>query len=147
MFTQKTFTPKASEIKKHWYVVDAENQTVGRLASEIAKILKGKNKPEFATHIDTGDFVVVVNCEKVKFTGNKWDDKIYNWHTNHIGGIKARTAKEQLEKHPELIVYEAVKGMLSKNTLGRKQLTKLKVFKGATHAHEAQSPVPLTFNK
>ena len=147
MFTQKTFSPKASEITKHWYVVDAENQTVGRLASEIAKILKGKNKPEFATHIDTGDFVVVVNCEKVKFTGNKWDDKIYNWHTNHIGGIKARTAKEQLEKHPELIVYEAVKGMLSKNTLGRKQLTKLKVFKGATHAHEAQSPIPLTLNK
>ena len=143
MYTQKTFTLKGNEADKKWYVVDATDMVVGRLATQVATILKGKNKPQYCTNIDAGDFVVVVNADKVKFTGKKWDEKVYYWHTNHIGGIKARTAKEQLEKHPELIVYEAVKGMLSKNTIGRAQLTKLKVFAGATHTHEAQQPTAL----
>ncbi len=147
MITQKSYTiTKAEMANKKWYVVDATDMVVGRLASEIAKVLKGKNKPTFTTHNDAGDFVIVVNAEKVKFTGAKWDDKVYNWHTNHIGGIKARTAKVQLEKHPEAIVEEAVRGMLGKNTLGRAQFTKLKVFVGPTHTHEAQKPEVLKFN-
>ena len=147
MITQKSYTiTKAEMANKKWYVVDATDMIVGRLASEIAKVLRGKNKPTFTTHNDAGDFVIVVNAEKVKFTGNKWNDKDYNWHTNHIGGIKARTAKEQLAKHPEAIVEEAVRGMLGKNTLGRAQFTKLKVFVGPTHTHEAQKPEVLKFN-
>ncbi len=147
MITQKSYTiTKADMAHKKWFVVDAKDMVVGRLASEIAKILKGKHKPQYTTHNDAGDFVIVVNAEKVKFTGKKWDEKEYFWHTNHIGGIKKRTAKEQLVKHPELIVEEAVKGMLGKNTLGRQQFTKLKVFVGPTHTHEAQKPEPLTFN-
>lgn len=136
---------KAEMANKKWYVVDATDMVVGRMASEIAKILRGKNKPTFSTNNDAGDFVIVVNAEKVKFTGKKWDEKIYNWHTNHIGGIKQRTAKEQLIKNPTAIVEEAVRGMLGKNTLGRSQFTKLKVFVGGTHTHEAQKPEPLTF--
>jgi len=147
MITQKSYTiTKAEMANKKWYVVDATDMVVGRLASEIAKVLKGKHKPTFTTHNDAGDFVIVINAEKVKFTGAKWDDKVYNWHTNHIGGIKARTAKVQLEKHPEAIVEEAVRGMLGKNTLGRSQFTKLKVFVGPTHTHEAQKPEVLKFN-
>jgi large subunit ribosomal protein L13 len=145
MYVQKTFTLKDKTADKKWYVVDATDMIVGRLASEVAKVLKGKNKPQYCTNLDAGDFVIVINAEKVKFTGNKWDVKEYNWHTNHIGGIKTRTAKEQLAKHPELIVYEAVKGMMPKNTLGREQLTKLKVFTGSTHTHEAQQPTALKF--
>ncbi len=145
MFIQKSFTLKDNAIDKKWYVVDATDMVVGRLATQVATILKGKNKPQYCTNADAGDFVIVVNAEKVRFTGNKWSQKVYNWHTNHIGGIKSRTATEQLEKHPELIVYEAVKGMLSKNTLGRDQLTKLKVFVGPTHSHEAQKPTELKF--
>lgn len=147
MITQKSFALKEADMQnKKWWVVDATDLVVGRLASEVAKVLRGKNKPTFCTNNDAGDFVVVVNAEKVKFTGKKWDEKVYNWHTNHIGGIKKRTAKEQLAKHPELIVYEAVKGMLPKNTLGRQQLTKLKVFIGPTHSHEAQKPEALKLN-
>ncbi len=119
---------------------------VGRLASEVAKVLKGKHKPTFTTHNDAGDYVIVINAEKVRFTGKKWDDKNYFWHTNHIGGIKSRTAKEQLEKQPTAIVEEAVRGMLGKNTLGRKQFTKLKVYVGPNHDHEAQKPEPLKLN-
>lgn len=146
MITQSSYTiTKAEMADKKWFVVDATDMVVGRMASEIAKILRGKHKPQFTTHNDAGDFVIVVNAEKVKFTGKKWDEKEYFWHTNHIGGIKKRTAKEQLAKHPELIVFEAVKGMLGKNTLGRKQLTKLKVFTGPKHDHDAQKPEPLTF--
>lgn len=145
MITQKSFALKEADmLNKKWWVVDATDLVVGRLASEVAKVLRGKNKPTFCTNNDAGDFVIVINAEKVKFTGKKWDEKEYNWHTNHIGGIKRRTAKEQLAKHPELIVYEAVKGMLPKNTLGRKQLTKLKVVVGATHTHDAQKPEALT---
>jgi large subunit ribosomal protein L13 len=146
MITQSSYTiTKAEMADKKWFVVDATDMVVGRMASEIAKILRGKHKPQFTTHNDAGDFVIVINAEKVKFTGKKWDEKEYFWHTNHIGGIKKRTAKEQLTKHPELIVFEAVKGMLGKNTLGRKQLTKLKVVIGPNHGHEAQKPQPLTF--
>lgn len=146
MIKQKTYTiTKAEMANKKWYVVDATDMVVGRLASEVAKVLKGKHKPQYTTHNDAGDYVIVINAEKVRFTGNKWNDKNYFWHTNHIGGIKKRTATEQLAKHPELIVEEAVKGMLGKNTLGRKQFTKLKVVVGPTHGHEAQQPEPLTF--
>ncbi len=146
MFIQKTLTVNEANVDKKWYVVDATDMIVGRLATEVAKILKGKNKTTYSPNADVGDFVIVVNAEKVRFTGDKWNKKIYNWHTNHIGGIKARTATEQLEKHPELFVYEAVKGMLSKNTLGRKQLTKLKVVVGTDHKHEAQKPEVLKLN-
>ena len=146
MITQKSYTiTKAEMANKKWYVVDATDMVVGRLASEVAKVLKGKHKPQYTTHNDAGDYVIVINAEKVKFTGKKWDEKEYFWHTNHIGGIKRRTAKEQLTKHPELIVEEAVKGMLGKNTLGRKQLTKLKVVIGPSHGHDAQKPETLTF--
>lgn len=142
MFRENSYVPKGVQEKK-WFHVDATDKVVGRLASEVAKILKGKNKPTYTPNADVGDFVVITNCEKVKFTGNKWKEKEYFWHTNHIGGIKSRTAQEQLEKHPELIVFEAVKGMLPKNTLGRKQLTKLKVFVGGKHEHEAQNPITI----
>ena len=145
MIKQKSYALKAADMMdKKWYVVDASNMVVGRLASEVAKVLRGKTKPTFCTNNDAGDYVIVVNAEKVRFTGNKLKQKEYFWHTNHIGGIKKRTAEEQFKIHPELIVYEAVKGMLPKNTLGRKQLTKLKVFVGPSHDHEAQTPLELT---
>lgn len=141
MYTQKSYTLKKEDLNdKKWYVIDATDLVVGRLATKAADLLRGKHKPTFTPNQDSGDFVIITNCEKVKFTGNKWDNKKYFWHTNFIGGIKQRTAKEQLEKHPELIIMEAVKGMLPKNTLGRKQLTKLKVFVGSEHTHEAQKP-------
>lgn len=140
MYTQKTFSLKKEDAEKKWYVVDATDKVVGRLASEIAMVLRGKNKPSFTPNQDNGDFVVVTNADKVKFTGNKWNDKIYYWHTNHIGGLKKRTAKQQLERRPDLIITNAVKGMLPKTSLGRKQLTKLKVVVGAEHQYEAQKP-------
>lgn len=147
MITQKSYTiTKADMANKKWFVVDAQDMVVGRLASEIAKILKGKHKPTFTTHNDAGDFVIVINAEKVKFTGNKWNDKDYNWHTNHIGGIKRRAAKDMLIKNPTAIVEEAVRGMLGKNTMGRSQFTKMKVFVGPNHTHEAQKPEVLKFN-
>ncbi len=141
MYTQKSFTLKKDDIDKKWWVIDATDVVVGRLASEVANILRGKDKPIFTPNQECGDYVVITNCEKVKFTGAKWTDKVYRWHTNHIGGLKSRTAKEQLERKPEQILMNAVKGMLPKNSLGRKQLTKLKVFAGEAHAHEAQAPV------
>lgn len=140
MYTQKTFSLKKEDAEKKWYVVDATDKVVGRLASEIAMILRGKNKPSFTLNQDSGDFVIVTNAEKVKFTGKKWDDKKYYWHTNHIGGLKERTARVQLEKRPDLIITNAVKGMLPKTSLGRKQLTKLKVVVGSEHKFEAQKP-------
>jgi large subunit ribosomal protein L13 len=144
MYTQKSFSLKKDDADKKWYVIDATDLVVGRLATRAADILRGKNKPTFTPNQDSGDFLVITNAEKVRFTGNKLDKKVYYWHTNHIGGIKQRTAKEQLERHPELVIMNAVKGMLPKNTLGRKQLTKLKVFVGSEHAHEAQKPEALT---
>lgn len=147
MITQSSYTiTKAEMANKKWFVVDATDMVVGRLASEVAKVLRGKHKPTFTTHNDAGDYVIVINAEKVKFTGKKWDEKKYFWHTNHIGGIKSRTAKVQLERNPTAIVEEAVRGMLGKNTLGRKQFTKLKVVVGPSHDHEAQKPEVLKLN-
>ncbi|MCK5071884.1 MAG: 50S ribosomal protein L13 [Bacteriovoracaceae bacterium] len=140
MYTQKSFVLKPAEVQKKWYLIDAKDQVVGRLATSIASILRGKINPQYTPNTDSGDFVVVVNANKVSFTGDKWDKKIYHWHTGHIGGLKQRTAREQLKKHPEKILMDAVKGMLPKNSLGRKQLKKLKVFIGQDHSHQAQNP-------
>ena len=141
----KTISANSKTVDKQWVVVDAEGKTLGRFCSEIAKVLRGKNKTNYTPHVDCGDNVVVINAEKVKFTGNKWNDKIYYRHTGFSGGLRERTAKEQLERKPESILMGAVKGMLPKNTLGRKQLTKLKVFAGSEHAHSAQNPVEYKF--
>ena len=140
MYTQKTFVLKPADAEKKWHLIDAEGKVVGRLATEIATLLKGKRNPKFTPHTDSGDYVVVVNAEKAVFTGNKLNDKIYYRHTNHIGGLKKRTVKEQLAKDPTRILELAVKGMLPKSSLGRKQLTKLKLFAGTSHDHEAQNP-------
>ncbi|MCP4669173.1 MAG: 50S ribosomal protein L13 [Deltaproteobacteria bacterium] len=134
----KTYVAKEQEVNKKWYLVDAGNKVVGRLASQIAHRLRGKHKPIFTPHADTGDFIVVINADKVTFTGRKWDKKIYYRHSGYIGGLKQRTAKELLEKKPEDILRFAVKGMLPKNSLGRRQLKKLKIYAGSEHPHEAQ---------
>lgn len=135
-----TYMAKANEVERKWYVVDAEGQTLGRLASEVASILRGKNKPTFTPHIDTGDFVIVINAEKIQLTGNKWNDKVYYHHTGYAGGLKETTAKEMLAKFPERLIETAVKGMLPKNTLGREQGKKLHVYVGSDHKHQAQKP-------
>jgi large subunit ribosomal protein L13 len=141
----KTYLTPVNEIERKWYVVDAQRQILGRLASQIAIRLRGKHKPNYSTFQDTGDFVVVVNAEKVRLTGKKLEDKKYYNHSGYIGGIRERSAKEILEKSPEELLYKAVKGMLPKNSLGRAQLKKLKVYAGADHPHEAQQPETLTF--
>jgi large subunit ribosomal protein L13 len=140
----RTESAKANEVQRAWFVVDAENQTLGRLSAKIATVLRGKHKAIFTPHVDTGDFVVVINAEKVKLTGNKLDDKVYYHHTGYFGGIKSITAGKLLEKRPEDVIKIAVKGMLPKNPLGRQMFTKLKVYAGATHPHTAQQPQPLT---
>ena len=140
----KTYVPKANEVAKKWYVVDAEGQVVGRLASCVATILMGKSKPCYADFIDTGDFVIVVNADKVKFTGKKWEKKTYYSHSGYPGGLRETTAMEVLKKHPERIVHMAVRGMLPKNTLGREMLRKLKIYASEDHPHQAQKPEPLT---
>lgn len=139
----KTYLTPVKEIERKWFMVDAQDKVLGRLASEIAIRLRGKHKPNYSTFMDTGDFVVVVNAEKVKLTGKKWDDKKYYRHSGYIGGLKERTAKEVLEKEPEELLRKAVKGMLPKNTLGRDQLKKLKIYAGTEHPHEAQQPETL----
>lgn len=144
MYTQKSFVLKPVDVEKKWYLVDAADKTVGRIATQIAVILRGKNNPQFTPHTDSGDFVVVINADKVKFTGNKLEDKVYYRHTGYSGGLRSRTAKEQLDREPTMILMSAVKGMLPKNTLGRKQLTKFKVFAGAEHDHAAQNPELIT---
>lgn len=136
----KTDMATKKNVVKQWYLVDAENKVLGRLASEIATVLRGKNKPSFVPHEDTGDFVVVVNAEKIAMTGNKLTDKIYYRHSFYPGGLKATTPKELLEKAPERILTYAVKGMLPKNTLGRQMIKKLKVYAGTEHPHAAQKP-------
>ena len=136
----KTHFAKKGEIERKWYVVDAKDAILGRLATKIATYLRGKNKPVFTPNVDTGDFIVVVNADKVRLTGRKLDDKVYYHHTGYIGGIKAQTAKNLLDKHPERIIEKAVWGMLPKNTLGRQMIKKLKVYKGAEHPHKAQAP-------
>lgn len=137
------FARKEEGLERKWYVIDADGKVLGRLASRVAKILRGKEKPQFTPHVDTGDFVVVVNAEKVKLTGKKMAEKIYYRHSGYIGGLKARTAQELLAQKPEEMIRLAVKGMLPKNRLGNQLLGKLKVYRGAEHPHGAQKPVPL----
>jgi len=133
------------KIERKWYVVDAEGQTLGRLSSEIAKVLRGKNKPVFTPHIDTGDYVIVVNAEKIKVTGKKMDQKIYYNHSDYVGGMKETTLKEMMDKKPERVIELAVKGMLPKGPLGRSMIKKLHVYAGPEHNHAAQKPEVLTF--
>ena len=141
----KTFMASPATIDRKWYVVDAEGKTLGRLASEVAKVLRGKNKPIFTPHIDTGDYVIVVNAEKIKVTGKKMNQKIYYHHSDYVGGMKETTLKEMLAKKPERVVELAVKGMLPKGPLGRQMYKKLFVYAGPEHKHEAQKPEVLTF--
>jgi large subunit ribosomal protein L13 len=143
MTINKTYTPKPSDIHRSWHLVDAADLPLGRLASEIAVVLRGKHKPTYAPHLDTGDFVVVVNADKVAVTSNKSKSKIYYRHSGYPGGIKAETFESLLERRPEAIVERAVRGMLPKNKLGRKMLGKLKVYAGPDHPHQAQKPAPL----
>ena len=140
-----TFMASPSTIERKWYVVDAEGQTLGRLSAEIAKVLRGKNKPEFTPHIDTGDNVIVINAEKIKVTGKKLDQKVYYHHSDYVGGMKETTLREMMAKKPEQVIELAVKGMLPKGPLGRTMIKKLHVYAGAEHAHQAQKPEVLTF--
>ena len=141
----KTFMASPATIDRKWYVVDATGMTLGRLASEVAKVLRGKNKPIFTPHIDTGDYVIIVNAEKVKVTGKKLDQKIYYHHSDYVGGMKETTLREKLAKKPEQVVELAVKGMLPKGPLGRQMYRKLYVYAGPDHKQEAQKPEVLTF--
>ena len=141
----KTYMANPDKIEIKWYVVDAEGQTLGRLAAEVAKVLRGKNKPEFTPHIDTGDNVIVINAEKIKVTGKKLDQKVYYHHSDYVGGMKETTLREMMAKKPEQVIELAVKGMLPKGPLGRTMIKKLHVYAGAEHAHQAQKPEVLTF--
>ena len=144
---QKTFTPKPADIEREWFVVDATDQTLGRLASDIAQILRGKHKPTYAPHVDGGDFVVVVNAEKVAVTGNKALQKRYFRHSGYPGGLREMSFEQMRERYPDRVIEGAVRGMLPKNKLGRKMLSKLKVYAGPEHPHAAQKPQPLTIGK
>ena len=139
----RTYTAKPGEVERRWYVVDADGQTLGRLATQIADTLRGKDKAQYTPHVDTGDFVVVVNAEKVLVTGNKLDQKRYYRHSGYPGGLRSRTLREQLERRPTEVIRKAVKGMLPKNRLARQQINKLKIYAGPEHPHEAQAPQPL----
>jgi large subunit ribosomal protein L13 len=141
----KSFMASPSTVERKWYVVDAEGKTLGRLASEVAKVLRGKNKPIYTPHIDTGDYVIVVNADKVTTTGKKLDQKIYYHHSEYVGGMKEATLKEMMQKKPEFVITHAVKGMLPKGPLGRQMLTKLHVYAGPEHKHTAQKPETLEF--
>lgn len=141
----KTFMASPATIDRKWYVVDATDMTLGRLASEVAKVLRGKNKPIFTPHINCGDNVIVINAEKIKVTGKKMDQKVYYHHSDYVGGLKEATLREKLEKKPEQVIELAVKGMLPKGPLGRQMFTKLHVYAGPEHKHEAQKPEVLTF--
>ena len=139
----KTYNAKPGEIERRWFVVDADGKTLGRLATQIADTLRGKNKAEYTPHVDTGDFVIVVNCEKIAVTGNKLDQKMYYRHSGYPGGLKQRTLREQLERRPTEVLRKAVKGMLPKNKLASQQINKLKIYAGPEHPHAAQQPQPL----
>ncbi|MCI6091198.1 50S ribosomal protein L13 [bacterium] len=141
----KTYMANPDKIERKWYVVDAEGQTLGRLSAEIAKVLRGKNKPVFTPHIDTGDYVVVVNAAKVKVTGKKLDQKVYYHHSDYVGGMKETTLREMMAKKPEAVIEMAVKGMLPKGPLGRTMIKKLHVYAGPEHEQQAQKPEVLTF--
>ena len=139
----KSFMASPSTVERKWYVVDAEGKTLGRLASEVANVLRGKNKPIYTPHIDTGDYVIVVNAEKIKVTGKKLDQKMYYHHSEYVGGMKEATLKEMMQKKPEYVITHAVKGMLPKGPLGRQMLKKLHVYAGPEHNHAAQKPEAL----
>ena len=141
----KTFMASPATIDRKWYVVDAADYTLGRLASQVAAVLRGKNKPTYTPSMDTGDYVIVVNAEKVKVTGKKLDQKVYYRHSEYVGSLKETTLREMLNKHPERVIESAVKGMLPKGPLGREMYTKLHVYAGPDHKHEAQKPEVLTF--
>ncbi len=140
MANNKTYTPKKEEIEKKWYLIDAAGKPVGKVAAEVAVLLRGKHKPEYAFHVDTGDFVIVINAKEVVFTGNKLEDKKYYKHSGYVGGLKTRTAKQLMETQPEKIIFEAVKGMVPRNKLGRAQMKKLRVYAGTEHEQTAQQP-------
>ncbi|RJQ55361.1 MAG: 50S ribosomal protein L13 [Nitrospiraceae bacterium] len=142
----KTLSANTKDVIKKWHVVDADGMVVGRLATRVATILRGKNKPVFTPHVDTGDFVIIINADKIRFTGNKLENKIYYRHSGYPGGLKQETAKNIMKNSPEEIITSAVKGMLPKNRLGRQQLKKLKVYAGAEHPHKAQNPDTLNLN-
>ena len=139
----KTYTPKPGDIKREWWIVDAEGKTLGRLATKVAHILRGKHKPIFATHMDVGDYVVIINAEKIRVTGNKEEEKVYYRHSGYPGGIRGVTLRDQRERFPERILEIAIKGMLPKNSLGRDMYKKLKVYAGTEHPHAAQQPKTL----
>ena len=143
---KKTFSAKPHEVQRDWYVVDATNKTLGRLSTEIARRLKGKHKPEYTPHVDTGDYIVVVNAEKIRVTGNKMKDKMYHRSTGYIGNLKSVPLEKVMDEAPERALQYAVKGMMPRNPLGRKMLSKLRVFAGPEHPHEAQQPIPLEIN-
>ena len=142
----KTFSPTPKDIKHDWYVVDAQDQVLGRLASQIAHRLRGKHKPEFAPHVDNGDFIIVINCEKIKVTGTKMTNKLYRRHSGWVGGLRTTALGDMLREKPERLIMMAVRGMLPKNTLGHAMLKKLKVYAGPEHPHAAQNPQPLTLS-
>ena len=139
----KTFSAKPAEVRRDWYVVDATGKTLGRLSTEIARRLRGKHKPEYTPHVDTGDYIVVVNAEKIRVTGNKLKDKMYHHHTGYIGNLKSVPLDKMLDEHPERVIEKAVKGMLPRNPLGRAMFKKLKVYAGPEHPHTAQQPQTL----
>ena len=141
----KSYIAKPQEIERKWYVIDAEGMVLGRLASELAMVLSGKRKPVYTPHVDTGDYVIVLNADKIKMTGHKWDQKKYSYHTGYPGGLKQVVYKDLVVKHPTQLLRLAVKGMLPKNSLGRQMMKKLKLFTGTEHPHEAQQPIELKF--
>lgn len=136
----KTYTPRQDDIRREWFVIDAKDQTLGRLATQVAVLLRGKHKPIFAPHMDVGDFVIIVNADKIRVTGDKLDQKVYYRHSGYPGGIKSRTLREQLDRYPDRVIRAAVRGMLPKNSLGRAMIKKLKVYAGDKHPHQAQQP-------
>lgn len=140
---RKTYSAKAEEIERTWFVVDAEGKTLGRLATEVARILRGKHKPIYTPHVDTGDYVIIVNADKIRVTGKRLDQKKYYRHSGYMGGLKETTLRTMLDKHPERVLQLAVKGMMPKNRLGRKMFKKLKVYAAPDHPHAAQNPQPL----
>ena len=142
----KTFSAKPAEVRRDWYVVDATGKTLGRLSAEIARRLRGKHKPEYTPHVDTGDYIVVVNAEKIRVTGNKLKDKMYHHHTGYVGNLKSISLQKLLDETPERALQYAVKGMLPRGPLGRQMLSKLRIFVGPEHKHEAQQPMPLDVN-
>jgi large subunit ribosomal protein L13 len=139
-----TFMAKKGEVPQRWFLIDATDQVVGRLAVQIATILRGKHRPEYTPHLDTGEFVIVINADKVRFTGKKWQTKTYHWYTHHPGGLKEVRARDLRTTHPERILEAAVRRMVPRNRLGRQQMTKLKIYAGPSHPHQAQQPQPFT---